>query len=77
LNGERPSQNRKNSRVGFGIAQEENASNTQTDEPQDATQYPRSMEKKWGKIEANAPPKIKLFDYDINVISLVAGRCFV
>jgi hypothetical protein len=35
------------------------------------------MEKKWGKIEANAPPKIKSLDYDINAISLVAGRYFV
>jgi hypothetical protein len=67
----------ENSRVGFGIAQEENASNTQTSGPQDATRYPRSMEKNWGKIEANAPPKIKSVNYDINAISLVPGRCFV
>jgi hypothetical protein len=71
------SQNRKNSRVGFGIVQEENASNAQTDEQLDVTLYPRSMEKKWGKFEANAPAKIKSLDYDINAISLVTGRCFV
>jgi hypothetical protein len=75
--GRKPSQNRKNSSVGFGIAQEENASNAQTDEPEDGIRYPRTLEKKWEKTEVNSPPKIKSLDYDINAISLVAGRCFM